>query len=173
MLPTDASIIDELDIITPISCVTCDGAIVSLFMIAQGVCPCSHPMYWSGSDCVAKTECPCIIDHVPYQVGETFSTDKCEECICQIGGLSQCQPKNCPPCPKGQRRKEPGTCNCKCEKCPPETIICPTSGECIPEELWCDGIVHCPDDERNCLVTEEPYVKVERHENISKWNFYL
>lgn len=41
---------------------------------------------------------------------------------------------------QGNRRVAPNSCSCKCEKCPEHTVLCATSGECIGEELWCNGV---------------------------------
>lgn len=104
-----------------------------------------------------------------YPVGETYRTENCAECLCQIGGIPQCTPKTCAACPRGQKRVFPGTCDCSCEKCPSETVLCQTSGECIPESSWCDGVQDCPDDEVNCLITEQPTITINKTESIGKF----
>ncbi|KAL3219654.1 hypothetical protein MRX96_030208 [Rhipicephalus microplus] len=44
-------------------------------------------------------------------------------------------------------------CSCECGSCPQDHRLCPTSGECIAEKFWCDGVVHCNDDETDCEMT--------------------
>lgn len=44
-------------------------------------------------------------------------------------------------------------CNCVCKPCPTGTRHCPTSDICIDENLWCNGIQDCPDDEKDCATT--------------------
>lgn len=80
--------------------------------------------------------------------------EDCQECVCTLGGTFFCQ-KKCEPC------KEPGMrpvvnelCNCICKPCPTGTRLCPTSDVCIDENLWCDGVQNCPDDERDCPQIE-------------------
>jgi von Willebrand factor len=102
-----------------------------------------------------------------YEIGETYQTETCSDCICKIGGIPECKLKVCPPCGKGLRRENLKSCSCKCIKCPTETVLCPTSGECIEEAAWCDGVQDCPDDEKNCLITEKPHIHVNRTETIS------
>lgn len=53
-------------------------------------------------------------------------------------------------------------CNCVCKPCPNGTLHCPTSDVCIDEDLWCNGVQDCPDDEKDCLQTKETTVmKIE------------
>jgi hypothetical protein len=135
----------------------------------RDTCLCYPPQYWNGIECIPQSDCPCFEGHMSYPVGEAYRTEDCAECMCQIGGIPQCTPKTCTPCPKGQKRVSPGTCDCKCEKCPPDTVICQSSDECIPESKWCDGQIDCPDDELNCLITEQPSITVNRTETISEF----
>lgn len=158
-----------IDIITPSTCNLCKGVLPPK-MSGHGACPCYPPNYWSGSDCIPHAECPCVEGHQTFPVGEQYRTENCDECICKLGGIPQCVPKTCQPCKKGLRRVAPGTCSCKCEKCPPEMVLCQTSGECIPEAAWCDEIQDCPDDEINCGSTDVPVLHVNRTEEISKSN---
>lgn len=44
------------------------------------------------------------------------------------------------------------TCQCICKPCEEGTILCPTSGICINETLWCNGVKECPDDETDCVI---------------------
>lgn len=116
----------------------------------EGTCRCQPPTVWNGADCVQNTECPCVIDHSIYGVGAVFEKDDCSSCVCVIGGFAQCSPQKCPPCGEGLRRAQQSGCLCMCEPCPDGHIICPSSGACILESSWCDGVQDCPDDEMNC-----------------------
>lgn len=158
---------EEFEIITPSSCGVCKG-VLSPRPVDADSCVCYPPLYWSGSECVPKTQCPCVEGHMAYEIGESYQTEACSDCVCKIGGIPDCKPKICQPCGKGLRRESPQSCSCKCVKCPEETILCPTSGECIPETSWCDGVQDCPDDEKNCLITQKPQVSINRTETISK-----
>lgn len=99
---------------------------------------------------------------VSYNVGAMWVSEDCKECVCTLGGISFCQPKKCEAC------NEPGTrpvinelCNCVCKPCPPGTRHCPTSDVCIEENLWCNGVQDCPDDEKDCpqVVETTPTLK--------------
>ncbi|KAL7040824.1 hypothetical protein ACKWTF_000531 [Chironomus riparius] len=159
---------EDVEIITPESiCGICKGALVPLSANNRDTCLCYPPQYWNGIECVPQSDCPCFEGHMSYPVGEAYRTEDCAECMCQMGGIPQCTPKTCSLCPKGQKRVAPGTCDCKCERCPPDTVICQSSGECIPESKWCDGQIDCPDDELNCLITEQPSITVNRTETIT------
>lgn len=159
---------DKVEIITPTACGICKGSLLRTPKNNRESCLCYPPLYYNGDECVPQSECPCYEGHISYPAGETYLTETCSECICQIGGIPQCTPKVCKPCGNGLRRTSPGTCDCKCEKCPPDTVLCKTSGECIAESSWCDGIQDCPDDELNCLITEQPTITINRTETISK-----
>lgn len=84
-----------------------------------------------------------------------YRSENCEECICMPGGVSNCKEATCPTCGEGLRPLTAPTCECLCKPCPPEERLCPTSGVCIPETQWCDGIIHCPDDEKDCAKQTE------------------
>lgn len=43
-----------------------------------------------------------------------------------------------------------------------------TSGECIPESSWCDGVQDCPDDEKNCFTSERPSISFNRTEKLGR-----
>lgn len=86
-----------------------------------------------------------------------------------FSSVPQCTPKQCPKCKDGLKRAYPNTCNCKCEKCPEGTVICQTSEECIPEELWCDGARDCPDDELKCFKEIEPEILHREETKISEF----
>lgn len=158
---------DEIEIVTPSTCGVCQGVLMPRPVDADS-CVCYPPLVWSGSECVPKSQCPCVEGHMAYEIGETYQTENCSDCVCKIGGIPDCKPKICPPCGKGLRRASPQTCSCRCDKCPPDTIVCPTSGECIPEANWCDGVQDCPDDETGCIVTEKPSIHINRTETIGK-----
>lgn len=51
---------------------------------------------------------------------------------------------------KGFKSTVTENCDCGCERCPVGQTLCPTSNICIDDDLWCDGIVQCPDDEKDC-----------------------
>ncbi|XP_031828807.2 hemolectin [Nomia melanderi] len=120
----------------------------------QTSCTCNESYWWNGNSCVTNQECPCVVGHVPYNVGTTYINDNCEECTCTLGGDSFCQPKKCEPCLDSEMRPVINElCNCVCKPCPTGTLLCPTSDVCIDENLWCNGIQDCPDDEKNCATT--------------------
>lgn len=82
-----------------------------------------------------------------------------------VGGYSRCNPKKCPPCDsKDLRPVVTAGCYCKCEPCPKHQKLCPSSGDCIPEVLWCNGIRDCQDDEDDTcqdkfVVTQRPIIQ--------------
>lgn len=87
-----------------------------------------------------------------------------------LGGVSQCKPKKCPPCPSNQRHVITNSCYCKCESCPEMQKLCPSSGDCIPEAFWCNGIKDCEDDEPpECTKILKPDNKPEREQNTSEY----
>lgn len=53
---------------------------------------------------------------------------------------------------QGLRSVITSTCQCICKPCEEGTILCPTSGVCINETLWCNGVKECPDDETGCEI---------------------
>ncbi|CRK93314.1 CLUMA_CG006855, isoform A [Clunio marinus] len=156
----------EVEIVTPSTCGVCKG-ILAPRPVRPSACTCYPPLYWSGSECVPQSQCPCVEGHMIYEIGETYQTEDCADCICKIGGVPDCKPKVCAPCGQGLRRESPKSCSCQCVPCPPDTILCQTSGECIPESSWCDGVQDCPDDEKNCIITEKPMIFVNRTETLS------
>uniref|UniRef100_T1GP63 F5/8 type C domain-containing protein n=1 Tax=Megaselia scalaris TaxID=36166 RepID=T1GP63_MEGSC len=103
-------------------------------------CDCLAPLYFNGTQCVEKNRCPCVDNHISYPIGSKYENKDCEECVCVLGGVSQCKPKKCPPCPSNQRHVITNSCYCKCESCPEMQKLCPSSGDCIPESFWCNGI---------------------------------
>lgn len=155
-----------MEIVTPSGCGKCEG-VLEPSTIMENACLCYPPSYWNGQECVPRAQCPCMVGHMSFNVGEQYQTEDCAECICTLGGVPQCTPKKCPPCKVGLKRAYPNSCSCKCEKCPPGTIICQTSGECISEESWCDGIRDCPDDELNCMKQIEPEIITQQETKMS------
>ncbi|RZC42307.1 hemocytin, partial [Asbolus verrucosus] len=119
-------------------------------------CRCSKDKWWDGENCVARTECPCIVGHISYPVGAVYKKEDCSECLCKLGGGSYCTPKQCDTCENGLRSTVTTTCKCTCQPCPDGTTLCPTSNICINSTLWCNGIRDCPDDEINCITTPKP-----------------
>lgn len=85
-----------------------------------------------------------------YEVGARYKLNDCSECTCLMGGHAQCHNYTCPPCKSGLRAVQKQACVCSCEPCRNGEVLCVTSGVCIPETSWCDGIRDCPDDELNC-----------------------
>ncbi|XP_077527874.1 hemocytin-like isoform X2 [Haemaphysalis longicornis] len=121
-------------------------------------CPVGCPEGYAcdGERCVPAADCPCVRDGSLFPVGGMLETRTCHECQCNLGGRSSCLPKACPPCPEGRSKTLGPSCTCDCGSCPTGLRLCPTSGECISEQLWCDGIVNCPDDETDCEVPTTP-----------------
>lgn len=84
-------------------------------------------------------------------MGAIYVSEDCQECICTLGGGSFCQLKKCEPCQESETRAIVNElCNCVCKQCPSGTRHCPTSDTCIDENLWCNGLQDCPDDEKDC-----------------------
>ncbi|XP_002132784.3 hemocytin-like [Drosophila pseudoobscura] len=125
-------------------CTICKG--IDLPSLTGGDCPCSDGLFWTGSKCIERNLCPCIDNFTPYPIGTKFENKDCEECVCLLGGIISCKPQTCPPCPTHMRRVRNG-CHCECQLCPPTTRLCPTSGDCIPNEWWCNHVQNCADDE--------------------------
>lgn len=73
----------------------------------------------------------------------------------------------------GLRPLKTATCVCLCEPCPKNQILCPTSGVCIPETAWCDGIQDCPDDELQCGTKDKESAKIitKVEETMSKLRY--
>ncbi|XP_031619378.1 hemocytin isoform X2 [Contarinia nasturtii] len=132
-----------------VHCSICPG-VDSASSAIESVCKCKSEEFWNGVDCVARSMCPCVVNHLTYGVGAHFESDDCSQCTCVLGGIVQCKPQDCKPCGKGLRRVKSSACLCLCEPCPAGHLLCPTSGACIPESSWCNGVQDCPDDEINC-----------------------
>ncbi|XP_026667953.1 hemocytin isoform X2 [Ceratina calcarata] len=121
----------------------------------QSKCECTDNLWWNGNSCVLKQECPCVIGHITYDVGAIYLNENCEECVCTLNGIPMCQAKKCEPCEDPALRPVVNElCNCVCKPCPVGTRRCPTSNVCIEENLWCNGVQDCPDDEKDCITTE-------------------
>lgn len=143
-----------------IECNICPGVESNQNKI-EGVCKCKNEEFWNGVECVARSMCPCVVNHVTYGVGAQFESDDCSQCTCVLGGVPQCKPQDCKPCAKGLRRiKSANSCVCSCEPCPAGHILCESSGACIAEQSWCDGIQDCPDDEINCSYKQQSQTKI-------------
>lgn len=126
-------------------------------------CKCNNSLWWNGQTCVEKRQCPCVVDNIPYAVGTSFATSDCQKCLCAMGGIPDCQLKTCESCDEPNMRSVvTELCGCVCKPCLVGMRLCRTSNICINEELWCNGIKDCPDDETNC---EKP-VK-ENHTNAT------
>lgn len=165
-MPSTIAESEEVDVVTPTPCGLCKGVLPPPTL--QGTCYCNPSFYWSGNECVPQHECPCVEGHQTFPVGEIYKTENCDECTCQLGGIPKCKSKQCPPCQKGLRRIAPGTCDCKCEKCPPTTVLCQTNGQCVSESSWCDGVDDCPDDEINCGSKVTPVIHTNKTETIGE-----
>ncbi|VVD02631.1 unnamed protein product [Leptidea sinapis] len=111
-------------------------------------CKCGPTLYYDGENCVTRDQCP-------YTVGSMFRGDNCDECICKLGGITDCRPVTQCVCKPDLVPKLSPSCECLCEPCSNGTKICPTSKLCLPTEKWCDGLQDCPDDERDCAVVTE------------------
>lgn len=142
-----------LSTVAPSPCNTCPG--VEAEELEMQACRCKPDMWWDGSNCVSRSQCPCMVGQIAYPIGSTFEEEDCQQCVCKLGGNSHCTPKKCDKCPEGLRSSVTSTCACTCKPCPPNEILCPTSNICINSTLWCNGIQDCPDDELNCPTTVE------------------
>lgn len=91
-------------------------------------------------------------------MGTIYEKQDCSQCLCKLGGVSQCRQKQCDKCPAGLRSVLTATCGCVCQPCPPAQLLCPTSDICIDQEKWCNGVQDCPDDEKGCPTTVPPAV---------------
>lgn len=118
-------------------------------------CPdsCSSGKVCDGISCIDEIDCPCFIEGKKFEANVIHETSDCRDCICSFGN-SQCHHKICPPCPKNHKKEIKENCECICTLCSEGTLLCPTSGDCIDEDRWCDGIPDCPDDENEiCTYT--------------------
>ncbi|GLH02043.1 Hemocytin [Gryllus bimaculatus] len=154
-----------------LDCRVCEG--VPSEKKRGGACfRCLPDLWWDGESCVNRTHCPCFVNHVRifyalqltsmqlffrYNVGQSYVTDDCKECVCKLNGLPECKkiPMECE-CEPEQQRVLTAVCGCACKTCDIGTRLCPTSNICINESFWCNGVEDCPDDERNCPTTSIP-----------------
>lgn len=149
------------------ACNICPGIENSPHLI-EGVCACETAQFWNGNMCIERSLCPCVVDHLKYGVGAQFEKSDCSHCMCILGGVIQCKPKECRPCGPGLRRAQLASCLCTCEPCPVNEVLCQTSGACIPEKSWCDGIQDCPDDEINCAYNSNIHKKTIKKKKITE-----
>ncbi|XP_022252614.1 hemocytin-like [Limulus polyphemus] len=125
-------------------------------------CPsyCPPGKLCDGIACVDLIDCPCMQENKRFKPGDVLETGDCQTCFCHMKGHSRCEPKKCPKCPEGEKQKLTSTCKCTCEGCPEGKVLCPTNGQCIYTNNWCDGAIDCPDDEVNCETTPIPTEKL-------------
>jgi hypothetical protein len=74
------------------NCSVCPG-------ITNIECDCSSDTWWNGESCGLRSECPCVLGIMTYQVGTVYDLENCQQCTCTLGGLPDCVPKNCATCP--------------------------------------------------------------------------
>ncbi|KAM3961249.1 LOW QUALITY PROTEIN: hemolectin [Aphomia sociella] len=144
--PTVMPLPEEV-ISTKAPCELCPG-------VPEASCECSPEEYYDGDNCVSRDQCPCVESYMSYAVGSTFRGSNCDECVCKLGGITDCKPvKECVCAPNLVPKLSTSTCECLCEPCREGTKICPTSKLCLPLEKWCDGLQDCPDDEGAMCTT--------------------
>ncbi|CAG4913028.1 unnamed protein product [Colias eurytheme] len=131
---------------TPSPCALCPG-------VPLRECACTAPLHYDGDSCVPRDQCPCMILFFTYPVGSKFRDEKCRECVCKLGGITDCKPAVDCQCAPDLVPRITDDCECLCEPCTNGTKICPTSKLCLPLDKWCDGLQDCPDDEKDCLTT--------------------
>ncbi|XP_066254573.1 hemocytin [Euwallacea similis] len=131
-------------------CNNCPGVITETLEIEA--CRCLDDQWFDGTKCVNRTQCPCMVGHIAYEVGSVFEKEDCSECICKLGGVEHCTAKQCGPCKEGLKSTVTGTCRCVCLPCPADFVLCPRSNICIHSTLWCNGVQDCPDDEVDCAT---------------------
>ncbi|CAL1296415.1 unnamed protein product [Larinioides sclopetarius] len=118
-------------------------------------CPekCPLGMLCNGETCVDPVDCTCVHDGKIFKVSDRVVDESCRQCDCILGGHSLCKEMVCPPCPEDERPVIDNDCTCSCEACDDFEKMCPTIHKCIPKQRWCDGIIDCPDDEKDCIYT--------------------
>ncbi|KAI8434616.1 hypothetical protein MSG28_003152 [Choristoneura fumiferana] len=73
------------------ACVLCPG-------IPATSCDCHNATakYFDGDSCVSRDQCPCVEGFMTYAVGSAFRGLNCDECVCKLGGVTDCKPvKEC------------------------------------------------------------------------------
>lgn len=78
-------------------CNNCPGVDVP---VSDEKCNCPGALWWDGSNCVSRVQCPCQVGLISYPVGTAFEKEDCSQCLCALGGTAQCEPKKCDPCEK-------------------------------------------------------------------------
>eukprot|EP00095_Tigriopus_kingsejongensis_P005171 maker-scaffold237_size242172-snap-gene-1.26 protein:Tk05171 transcript:maker-scaffold237_size242172-snap-gene-1.26-mRNA-1 annotation:"Hemocytin" len=147
-----------------LSCVPCPNV---PFESMPG-CSCPDGLLWDGQACVLKDQCPCFQGYQRYEVGSIFESEDCEECQCHRGGATQCHPKTCSSCSNPYQHVElTPQCECLCKGCAQGTLLCPSDGNCVAQEKWCNGVNDCSDDETNC-PTKPPKLVDTTPETIGK-----
>ena len=82
--------------------------------------------------------------------GQLFNNALCEECFCLGENEVDCIKRECTDCGASQYSLFNENCDCICKDCHAGKKLCKSTNRCISVELWCDGIDHCGDDERDC-----------------------
>lgn len=54
---------DLPELTTESTCGKCPDVLATPLPI-EGICRCYPPLYWNGEECVARTECPCMVGHI-------------------------------------------------------------------------------------------------------------
>lgn len=105
-------------------------------------CACPLTQKWNGTGCVHASQCPCFDGHTKYSVGAIYQAhDSCSQCVCRLGGVSDCQKPTCPSCEAGMLSylSDHPKCQCLCKPCDSGTRLCQSSNVCLNESLWCNG----------------------------------
>lgn len=134
--------------------VLCPEMEVELITTCPEFCP--PGLVCDGKNCVDPVDCVCVHDGKIFMVSDRIEDENCVQCDCALGGRSICSKKSCPVCEEDRKQTLQKNCSCDCEECSDEFRLCRSSGECIPEERWCDGFTDCPDDETDCITTLLP-----------------
>ena len=97
-----------------------------------------------------------IIINLPFILrvnkGQLFNNDLCEECFCLGENKFDCIKRECNECGTAQYSQFNQNCECICKDCHFGKKLCKSTNRCISVELWCDGIDHCGDDEKDCTI---------------------
>lgn len=89
-------------------CNVCPGVTAT-----DGCDGCASAAWWDGESCGLRSECPCVLGVMTYPVGTVYDLENCRQCTCTLGGLPDCVPKTCGPCPpvSGARALDAGRNN--------------------------------------------------------------